>query len=209
MYQELHGLQGTAEMLGMALPGGSSFQTIRQTSVAVAFSGFLGDRHAGSTFLSDTRFEDLYPRGTEIANSRQISLVSAEELQEIADRLGVPEVLPEWLGANVLVRGISGFTQLPVGVRLQFYSPNKQEGPGLAEGAEVVLRVEAENLPCGNPGLVIQRRYGDSPGVVAAFRNFAVHLRGLVATVEKPGTIVEGDKVRVFVPQSLRMREAS
>ena len=41
-----------------------------------------------------------------IRNDRQISIVSAEELALIAKELHVPEVKPEWLGANLLISGI-------------------------------------------------------------------------------------------------------
>ena len=55
----------------------------------------------------------MYPRGTEILNRRQITIVSVEELERIAEELGVVSVLPEWLGANLLLKGFSELTNSP------------------------------------------------------------------------------------------------
>jgi len=48
--------------------------------------------------------------------------VSVEELDRIAQELGVESVLPEWLGANVLVKGFPELTKLPMGSRILFPS---------------------------------------------------------------------------------------
>lgn len=60
--------------------------------------------------------------------------------------MNIPEVRPEWLGANILVRGIDRLTELPAGTRLLF--PN---GTGLI--------CEGENLPCVHPGKMIEQFY--------------------------------------------------
>ena len=39
-----------------------------------------------------------YPRDTDIRNVRQLTLVSEEELAEIAGLMGIPEMKAEWLG---------------------------------------------------------------------------------------------------------------
>ncbi|WP_420491535.1 hypothetical protein [Neobacillus drentensis] len=44
-----------------------------------------------------------------------MTIVSVEELDRIAEELGVESVLPEWLGANVLVKGFPELTKLPMG----------------------------------------------------------------------------------------------
>ena len=163
----------------------NSLITTPQEIVQADFTGFLGDRHAGMTQKSDAH-TSLYPRGTEIRNSRQVSLVSLEELSEVSVRLGVPNILPEWLGANIAVRGVPNFSLLPPNTRLFF-----------AGGA--VLVVQAENLPCKNPGKVIQDQY-EREGLQELFPKAAVHLRGLVACVEKPGSIQRGETFQVEVP---------
>src|SRR3954452_11149033 len=82
-----------------------SLVTAPEARINLTWEGVEGDRHAGLTRRSDSRTPH-YRRGTEIRNTRQVSLVSAEELAVIADRLGMLRVLPEWLGANLTVAGI-------------------------------------------------------------------------------------------------------
>ncbi len=165
-----------------------SLVTTKRSQVKVTFEGFEGDKHSGMTRRADARTPH-YPRGTEIRNDRQVSIVSVEELAQIATAMKLPEILPEWLGANLLLRDIPKLTQLPPCTRLSFSS-----------GA--VLVVEHENLPCKGPGKVIQGQYA-RPGLSALFPKAALHLRGVVACVEKPGSISEGNEVVVEVPQQV------
>ena len=166
-----------------------SLVTTRQPEARVTFEGFAGDRHAGLTRPSDSRTPH-YPRGTEIRNSRQVSLVSSEELAVIAALLGIPLVLPEWLGANILVAGIPHLTQIPPSTRLFF-----------AGGA--VLVVDSENRPCIAPGKVIEAQHSRLPGIAARFVASAQGRRGIVAWVERPGAIREGDEMRAEVPHQV------
>lgn len=152
----------------------------------VTFSGFEGDRHAGLTMQVGGRHPH-YSRGTEIRNTRQVTILSAEELSELAQALGVPEVRAEWLSANLVVSGFEHFSQLPPATRLFF-------------AGEATLVVDAENPPCLGPGRVIQSHYPDVPGVDTAFVKAALHRRGVVAWVERPGQIQPGDGVSAQVP---------
>ncbi len=163
-----------------------SLVTTRTEEAQVTFEGFAGDRHAGLTRLSDGR-TPYYARGTEIRNSRQVSIVSAEELAEVAAAMGLDSVQPEWLGANLLLAGIPNLTRLAPGVRMVF-------------AGGVVLAVEGENLPCESPGKVIQAVHPATPGLVPLFVRAARGRRGIVAWVEKPGRIRSGDEVRLLVP---------
>lgn len=155
-------------------------------SVRVTMEGVEGDKHSGFIRLSDTRTPH-YPLGTRIRNTRQISIVSDEELTSIAAALDVPEVLPEWLGANLALRQIPHLTHLPPSTRLFF--PH-----------DAVLVVEGENMPCLFPGKVLQRQYPGIAGLAGRFPKAALHRRGLVAWVERAGVIGEADEVRVAVP---------
>ena len=157
-----------------------------QPQVNVSFDGFEDDRHSGIKRRSDGR-TPFYPRGTLIRNDRQVSLVSVEELAQIAGALGLPEVRPEWLGANLLVAGIPSLTLLPSMTRLFFSS-----------GA--VLTVMDENLPCSNPGKVLQEQFPQVPRLAVEFPRTALHKRGLVAVVDRPGSIQVGDEIRVQAP---------
>lgn len=157
-----------------------------QPQVTVTFEGFEGDQHSGITHLSDGR-TPFYPRGTLIRNSRQVSLVSVEELSQVASALSLPEVRPEWLGANLLLAGIPSLSLLPPMTRLFF-------------GSGAVLVVMDENLPCGNPGKVLQVQFPQVSDLAGEFPRAALHKRGLVAVVDRPGTIQVGDEVHVQAP---------
>jgi hypothetical protein len=163
----------------------STLVTTRQRRVNVVFEGFEGDQHAGLMRKSDSRTPH-YERGTQIRNDRQVSIVSVEELKLIAEKMDLSEIRAEWLGANLLIKGIPNLTLLPPGTRIFF-----------SGGA--VLVIQAENLPCKHPGKVIQDAYKQE-GLQELFPNVAMHLRGLVACVEKPGQIQEDETIQVEVP---------
>jgi hypothetical protein len=149
----------------------------------VTFTGLEGDKHAGYTRPSDGR-TPYYKRGTEIRNDRQVSIVSIEELAEIASAMHLPEVRAEWLGANLCFSGIPKLTFLPPNTRLIF--------PDSA-----VLRVSYENNPCTGPGEAMQFNYPERTGLKSLFPKAAIHKRGVVAVVERPGVIRLGDGVKV------------
>ena len=125
-----------------------------------------------------------YPQGTEIRNTRQISILSSEELAVIADAMGIAELKPEWLGANLLVSGIPHFSQIPPSTRMIF-----------ASGASLV--VDLENSPCKYPGEIIDRHH---PGFGCLFAKAAVGRRGVTAWVEREGQINTGDSIRLYIP---------
>src|SRR5581483_2763399 len=85
--------------------------------IELTLEGVVGDVHAGYTRQSDGR-EPLVKRGTPIRNARQWSGVSQEELAAIANNLGLPQVEPGWLSANITFSGIPSFSKLPKGTRL-------------------------------------------------------------------------------------------
>ncbi len=179
-------LAATVESVLLAdIPG--TFVTRRIEHLALDMGGIPGDRHYGLTRLAGAR-EPMYPRGTEIRNRRQISAVSAEECDRLAQQLGLDVVLPEWLGANLLIRGLPNLTQLPTGSRLLL--------PG---GAGLVC--EGENPPCRHPGEIMQALYPDRPTLVKRFVKVAQKQRGIVCSVERPGAIVRGDDLRILVEQ--------
>ena len=148
------------------------------------FSGMEGDCHGGLTRKSDSRMLKQYKRGTEVRNSRQLSILSAEELAEVALRMGIPAVKPEWVGANMVLRGIPDLTLLPPGTRLQFPS-----------GAMIVI--DAENHPCRYPADIIAKHH---PEAKQGFVKAAMHKRGLVGWVEAEGAIRTGDSIAIWVP---------
>ena len=154
--------------------------------VEVTFEGLVGDQHAGLTRRSDIRVPH-YKRGTIIRNTRQVSMLSIEELADIAAALCLPRVLPEWLGGNLAFQGIPDLTMLPASTRIFF--PD-----------DAVIVVDAENMPCTGPGEAIQAQYPDVPKLVQKFPKAAMHKRGLVGWVEREGYINEGDEVTLLLP---------
>jgi hypothetical protein len=177
----------TAMVRGVYIsPDKDDLQSVEQLELNIQMDGVTGDRHFGATMKSNSR-SPQYPRGTLIRNSRQVSLLSVEDLWETAQRLGIPEIKPEWLGANLVLSGIPAFSHLPPSTRLLF-------------PAEAALGVEGQNFPCRGPAQIIQSHYPDVPGLDKAFIREALHLRGIVAWVERPGRICPGDTVRVLLP---------
>jgi hypothetical protein len=162
-----------------------SFITSRVPKIELKYEGIPGDRHFGYTKLSNNR-ERMYPRGTEIRNRRQVSILSLEECDEMARRLGVESIHPEWLGANIVVSGFPNFSQLPSGSRLLFPS-----------GAS--LYCEGENFPCIHPGQIIQSNYEEIPKLPQRFVKEAYWLRGIVCSVEKEGSIIPDSTIDIWV----------
>jgi hypothetical protein len=164
-------------------------QTRAVETLTLGFDGIEGDYHGGPTRRSGGR-EPWYPRGTEIRNERQLSIVAADELATVAERMGIVELKPEWVGANLVLDGIPNLSMLPSASLLFF------------KGG-VTLKVDAQNHPCRHSGRSIAENAGlaDVDGVALAFVKAAKRLRGLVAWVEKPGTISAGEEISVRVPE--------
>lgn len=165
------------------VPG--SLVSTAKDKILVHMAGIAGDRHYGFTFPSNGRYP-MYPRRTEIRNSRQFSIISSEEMAEVAARLGIDAIQPEWLGANLLVSGIPALTLLPPASRMTF--------PG-----GVVLVTQGENEPCVNVGRVFKEVLPAKIHHESDFVKAAVRKRGIVAWIEHPGTISPGDEVLVEV----------
>ncbi|WP_395947800.1 MOSC domain-containing protein [Bacillus sp. X1(2014)] len=162
-----------------------TFVTRRISETNLEFGGIRGDRHFGVTSKADSR-QPMYPRGTEILNRRQITIVSVEELDRIAEELGVESVLPEWLGANLLVKEFPELTKLTMGSRILFPS-----------GAGLICM--GENQPCTLPGDEIQKHYEDYEKLSVRFVRAGYKRRGIVCAVERPGIIHENDEVQILV----------
>ncbi len=162
-----------------------SIRSSKIDSIDATFEGFPGDKHYGWTKPSDGRTK-FYPRGTAIRNNRQISIVSVEELAEVSEVLKIDEIKPEWVGANLLIAGITEMTRIKTNSRMFFSS-----------GA--VLMITGDNLPCG---LMTDEIMNHIPGRMDLKEKIvpvSMTKRGLVAVVELPGQIKKGDEVRVVL----------
>lgn len=162
----------------------TTFVTRPVERLALTWGGIENDRHFGLTAKAGVR-QKHHPAGTEIRNARQLSIVSEEELAEIAGTLQVPRMAWTWLGANLCLTGLPKLTQLLPSTRLKFPS-----------GACVVI--DGENKPCTGPGKQAQRALGAPAGLVAQFVKAAHQRRGVVAWVERPGVVAAGDVIDVI-----------
>lgn len=171
----------------VALYIGDSKGLEKTASAALHFTleGISGDKHAGFTKAADARTPE-YERGSLMRNDRQWSAVAVEELAETAGALGVDRIDGGWVGANLVLTGITDFTRLPKGSKLIFPS-----------GA--VLVVEAENMPCKGPGKVIASKYPDRNMTPTHYPKAAMHKRGLVGVIERAGVVHLGDGVTIQV----------
>ena len=165
------------------------FVTRPVDALELTFEGIAGDLHAGHTRRSGGR-EPWYPRGTEIRNERQLSLVAPDELAKVARAMGIVEVKPEWIGANLVIAGVPHLSMLPRGTMMFF------------KGG-VTLKVDGQNVPCRIAGRSIAEHAGmpDREAGSLLFPKVARRLRGLVAWVEKPGRIAVGEEISVRVPE--------
>ncbi|WP_305972314.1 MULTISPECIES: MOSC domain-containing protein [unclassified Mameliella] len=150
----------------------------------LTFDGVAGSFHGGATRLSCSRVKSQYPKGTEIRNERQLSIISAEELAEIAAVMGVDAIDPARLGASMVLSGLPDFSFVPPSSRLQAPS-----------GA--TLTVDMQNRPCQFPAKSIETV---APGKGRGFKPAAAGRRGVTASVAREGRVAIGDVLRLNVP---------
>ena len=185
-------LSGEIVWLGRVPADAADIQSAAVERVEVGWEGFAGEAHSGLTRPACVRVKRQYPRNTEIRNTRQISILSEEEMAEVAGRLDIPAMEPEWLGANMVLRGIPDFTLIPPSSRLIF-------------GNGVALTVDTENSPCKYPAEMIEAAH---PGHGMAFPAKARNKRGVTAWVERIGVLAVGDVCRLHVPPQRIYRHA-
>lgn len=164
-------------------------------TLSLDHTGILGDIHAGATRRSGPR-EPWLPRGRVLRNDRQLSALCPDELAEIAARLDLAALPPEWLGGNLLIEGLASLSRIAPGSRIAF--GGSWAGTGRFDGG-AVLRVEAYNLPCRRAGAAVAAATG-RPDLQLRFVKAAAGLRGLVLSVDLAGPIVPGDAVVVLAP---------
>ncbi len=174
----------TITWLGVVPDRASDLQAAPQERLDLNFAGPAGEDHGGLTRPSCSRVLSQYPRDTEIRNTRQLCVMSAEELAAIAAAMGIEKLDPSYMGATLVIEGIADFTHVPPSSRLQ-----------AASGATIV--VDMENHPCMLPARGIEE---DMPGKGAAIKGASKSRRGVTAWVEREGTLVLGEKMRLHIP---------
>ena len=182
--RKIHGNVG-----GLYVAKGNHFATEAVDSVTLTHEGIEGDHHAGHTRRSGGR-EPWYPRGTEIRNSRQLTILAPDELAATAEAMGIDRIQPEWIGGNMLIEGLADLSMLPAGTLLFFE-------------AGATLKIDFQNAPCKVSGAAIADFYPDRDQAPLAleFVKAAKRRRGLTAWVERPGRIAVGEPVRARIPE--------
>lgn len=174
----------TITWLGLVPKDPDNIRSAEVDAVDVTYEGFKGEHHAGLTRAACVRVKDRHAEGTEIRNTRQISILSAEENAATAAEIGLEALDPEHLGASIVIEGIPDFTLVPPASRLQ------------AEDGTCIV-IDVENGPCNFPAREIEK---DEPGHGKAFKAAARGKRGVTAWVEREGKLKVGDTLKLFVP---------
>jgi MOSC domain-containing protein len=156
-------------------------------SLTLTFAGIVSDRHCGPTRTAGAR-EPAFRRGTLLANLRQVSLVSMEELNIMASRMGLQRLDPGWLAANIAIEGAGPITQIPRGTVLRFPS-----------GAS--LYISDLNSPCRAAANLIRRCAGAPECRTSKFVWHSMGRRGLVAFVYVEGDVYARDPIEFLFPQ--------
>ncbi|HEY0214059.1 MAG TPA: sulfurase [Paenirhodobacter sp.] len=175
--------QGEIVYLGRVSQDGVLAST-QVDQLVLDFAGAVGENHSGLTRPACSRVSAQHPKGTEIANVRQLTILSQEELAETAFAMRIPQLLPDWVGASIVLHGLPDLSHLPPSSRLQ--------GP---DGATLVI--DMENQACVLPGRVIEQIH---PGAGARYKPAAQGRRGLTAWVERPGVLLPGQMLQLHIP---------
>ena len=175
---------GKIEQLLARASRDDGFDKQQRQSLSLKLSGPKGDCHTGLTRLSDARTLLTYMRNTVIRNVRQLTVISVEEMTDVAKAMGLASINASWLGANMVTSGIPDFTFLPPSTRLQFPS-----------GATLV--VDMENAPCLQVANEISKSH---PEQGPSFVKAATNKRGVTVWVEREGDVNIDDDIKIFIP---------
>lgn len=161
-----------------------TLRNIAVLEMAMTFAGCSDESRAGLTRPSCGRVAQQYPRDTEIRNTRQMCIMSAEDLVKTAANMGVEAVDPAWLSASIVIEGIPDLTTLPPASRL-------------ISRSGVSLVVDMENRPCHLPAKVIDE---DLEGKGRDYKVASIGLRGVTGWIEREGLLRLGDEIILHVP---------
>ncbi len=174
---------GEIVWLGTVAPD-TGLRSTAATDLVLTYAGAVGEAHSGLTRPSCVRVKTQWPQGTDIRNVRQLTVMSQEEIDQIAADCGLDELDPALLGCSIVVKGISDFSHVPPSSRLQ--APNL-----------TTIVVDMQNRPCNLPAREIE---ADHPTHGKPFKVAAKGKRGVTAWVEHEGSFKLGDKLTLHVP---------
>lgn len=175
---------GRITWLGVNIDRDQTLRNVAVDEMNLTLAGLAGESRAGLTRPSCSRVIGQYPRDTEIRNTRQMCIVSAEELAQIAANMGVEAVDPAWLSTSIVISGIPDFSLVPPASRL------------ITKNGTAIT-VDIENRPCHLPARVIDE---DMPDKGRAFKLAAKRLRGVTGWVEREGMLRVNDEITLHVP---------
>lgn len=175
-------IEATVAWLGFA--PGKDFVTVPAERLDLTYAGIPGDCHAGLTRKSGVR-EPWYERGTPMRNERQLSILSVEELAEVAAAMDLSSLEGAWIGGNIVLSGVPSLSLLPPRTLLMFPS-----------GATV--RIDGDNGPCRSSGRAIAAAT-NRPEAEFSFVKAAKYKRGLLGWVECEGAISLGEPITIRV----------
>jgi hypothetical protein len=175
---------GQITWLGIVRDRDAALRSDPVDAVMARFDGPEGEAHGGLTRPSCSRVLAQYKRGTPIRNTRQFSILAAEDLDAIATRMGLPALDPALVGASMVIAGIPDLSHLPPSSRLQ------------ADGGATLV-VDMENRPCQLPAKPIEAAH---PGTGATFRAAAKGRRGITAWVDAEGVLRIGQTITLHIP---------
>lgn len=174
----------TITWLGVTPDRSKTLRSEARHAVDLTYEGIRDEARSGLTRQSCPRVSNQYPQGTEIRNARQVSILSAEEMADVAKTLDLDQIDPSWVGASMILKGIPNFTYVPPSSRL------------LAENGTCLV-VDMENRPCNLAGREVENA---RPGHGIRYKQAAQGKRGVTAWVEHIGHLKIGDQLRLFVP---------
>ncbi|WP_426033047.1 MOSC domain-containing protein [Cypionkella sp. TWP1-2-1b2] len=175
---------GTITWIGRVADRDAALESAPINEIFAGFDGPEGEAHGGINRPACSRVAALYKRNHLIRNTRQFAVMAAEDLAQIAAKMGLETLDPALLGTSLVIAGIPDFSRLPPSSRLQ------------ATGGATLV-VDMENRPCTLPARPIENTH---PGYGKAFKPAAQGLRGITAWVEAEGTLRLGAKMRLFIP---------
>ncbi|PTE20731.1 sulfurase [Cereibacter changlensis JA139] len=175
---------GLITWLGTVPDRDAALEATPREALMARFEGPEDEAHGGLTRPSCSRVLRLYKRNTPIRNTRQFSILSAEDLAATATAMGLARLDPALLGATMVIEGIPDLSHLPPSSRLQ------------AEGGATLV-VDMENRPCVLPAKPIEAAH---PGFGKRFKTAAKGRRGITAWVEAEGMLRLGQRIVLHVP---------
>jgi hypothetical protein len=174
----------------------SGISVVQKKIQVFANEGVRGDRHYGSIRLLDVRERTLkshgLAKGMQIANFRQFSAVSKQELEIVAAHMGFASIAYGLLGENIVFDGAYNLTSMPSGTMILFEKV-------VGEPRTAALYIHGENTPCEIPAGNIASRYSDQTPS-EPFQKAAIGKRGVVGVIYSSGFIHEGDTAIFKLP---------